>query len=140
MILPRSEQYQLTKIQVLRSVTTSLRPFITDSLALGSDTRSKLRRSFANSRCSLVNQILPAPLSELGKSGMKKGPMKAKKTPVQASMMKSHCQPARPIVPSRPEKTPAAMRPELPMAIHRAAYSEVIRRASSARVYQDDKT
>lgn len=70
---------------------------------------------------------------------MKKGPLSAKKAPVADSMMKSHCQPDRPMAPCKLPNTPAAIKPEDPIAMQSATYMHVTRRAISPRVYQAER-
>jgi hypothetical protein len=110
----------LTNPQVLISVRASPRPYHTEWLASGSDTRSAARRAAAAFLRSSESQYTPAPVFDPGKSGMKNGPMRAKKAPVAGSMMNSHCHPANPIVPCKLLNTPAAINPEEAMAMQRA--------------------
>lgn len=64
--------------------------------------------------------------------------MAAKKLPAP-SMMKSHRQPGIPRAPSRPEKTPAAIKPENAVARTSPEYKTAVRKANSFRVYQHDR-
>jgi hypothetical protein len=69
------------------------------------------------------SQYTPAPVLDPGKSGMKNGPMSARKAPVAGSMINSHCHPASPIEPCKLLNTPAAINPEEAMAMPAATYS-----------------
>lgn len=63
----------------------------------------------------------------------------ATKTVTVASIMKSHLHDSKPRVPSRPYCMPAPTRPPKPPESRLPAYSMEVRRASSLRVYHDER-
>jgi hypothetical protein len=55
-------------------------------------------RSMANWRCSSVKTHIPAPVFECGKSGRSEIATRPKAKLAAPSMIKSHCQPANPLL------------------------------------------
>lgn len=103
------------------------------------DTRSHAIRSTESFFSSSLNNHLPLPLFDSGKSGRMNMDNPAAKNEADPSIMYSHFQPAKPLTLSRPENTPAATSPENAVARMRAEYNAAMRRASSLRVYHAER-
>lgn len=115
---------------VLGSLHACLSPSIELTGSVESPTRSRSMRAWASSRSSGLSQdVVRGVLGRRKKPKMATRPVTApsleeyvsfltvlRKVDVIAYMMKSHLQPAMPLRPSIPAKTPAAMRPEKPVA------------------------